>query len=918
MVTRPERETSRAVLIGTAAYTTMPELPGVRNNLRAMAQVLTDPAVCGFDPEHCAVIADPSLPGDVLTPVRRAAAEARDTLVVYYAGHGLLDPYDGQLHLGLVGSTSEEPENSVSYDLLRKAVRGTRATCRLIILDSCYSGSAMGLMSDPTQSLAGQARVDGAYLMCAASANQAARAPEGEEYTAFTGELVDVLLSGVPNGREFLSLDDVFQHVHDNLAAKARPQPRKQVRDTMGELAFARNRVWIPSPPAAGDQDPPPPSQWPTAGEGAGGAAARPLSRPVAASVTVDVVTADGFREAWTLAPEGGWIGESRPVTRVDDETTYLQRTADPRVSGSRDRLINEIQIGLHLIRCFEAAYPRRLARLVAYNLDSDEPFVLFAQRGVPVAQFQGKIVTEGSGLEVSMLRALRLLENAGVVHHNITPTTVLWDGTDVQLTDFRVARLVGEPYGTEQPARKWSAPEARDPRATADPAADLWSAGCVLVSTIDGHLPLPNGQLDRTIGPELARLVDGFFRHNPQDRPSLDLVLRDLGPGLADEDMDDVSEPGADALRAGRIAFDEFLRDERADSIPLEVTFMRFHEDSTVIRCPLCLNRANWREQQPYGRTRKGEYEPLELDGLDPLIFDEMIRDAHLPCPHSQANRHFVPSNYVTHGLPLPIAVIGSTFSGKTTMLASIDYEMRRGGLRSKGVRVRPLDTELSSAFQSEVVIPLFRGGEQPRATPLQPSDEPVFPRLGWVLSTGSSERAVALFEMPSDTDGGNYLPLRQIQVMKGLLVIVDPAAEDHGALDFVGAVLDRMDDRTARGLPVAVAVNKCDEQMFDSPVMEYLRRDGTDPNSASPTGRESRDGYAYLASRGLHTALRVVETFSNSTVHFVSATGSRAVDGHFPYGVRPRRVLNPLAAILAMHGVFGTVRETDGWARI
>src|SRR5262245_37192352 len=115
----PDRETSRALLVGTSHYTSLPDLPALSNNLGAPNRVLTDPAAWGLNPGHCATVMNPRSAGDVLAPLRRAATQTTDTLFFYYSGHGLLDD-DGDLCLGLVGSAPETLEDSLRYELLRK------------------------------------------------------------------------------------------------------------------------------------------------------------------------------------------------------------------------------------------------------------------------------------------------------------------------------------------------------------------------------------------------------------------------------------------------------------------------------------------------------------------------------------------------------------------------------------------------------------------------------------------------------------------------------------------------------------------------------------------------------------------------------------------------------------------------------
>lgn len=86
-MTLPDPARSRVVLIGASRFTDreLPDLPAVRNNL-------DESAVCLRGIGRCMVVADPESPVALVDPVHDAAAEAEDTLIVYYAGHGLVHP----------------------------------------------------------------------------------------------------------------------------------------------------------------------------------------------------------------------------------------------------------------------------------------------------------------------------------------------------------------------------------------------------------------------------------------------------------------------------------------------------------------------------------------------------------------------------------------------------------------------------------------------------------------------------------------------------------------------------------------------------------------------------------------------------------------------------------------------------------
>ncbi len=224
-----------------------------------------------------------------------------------------------------------------------------------------------------------------------------------------------------------------------------------------------------------------------------------------------------------------------RRVSNPDSNQEFVQKMLprDQVTADSCDLIDNEIQIGLHLLRTIgETRYPVELSRLVGYDADTEEPFILLAERGEPAGLFSRKIsATKYEQFQVSLFRALSILEAAKVVHRNITPGTVRWNDPRVQITDFQHARLSGEPAGPA-PSPRWAAPEARHGGLPADPAADLWSAGLVIVQVVGG--PLPPGMTGppdlHAVGGGLDRTLEGIFAPTPAGRPLIELFMRDLG----------------------------------------------------------------------------------------------------------------------------------------------------------------------------------------------------------------------------------------------------------------------------------------------------------------------------------------------------------------------------------------------------
>jgi hypothetical protein len=232
---------SRAVLIGVHTYAEQPDLPAVEHNLDDLRDALTDPEIWGLPAGHCRVVAQPKNHRAVLNAVIAAGQQATDTLVVYYAGHGLIDLHTDDLYLTLPDTDPEFTATALAYEHLRRAIRDPRirAPRKVVILDCCYSGRA--LEGGMGAAVATRTVTDGTHVLTASAATQRAWSPPGERHTAFTGELVRVLEEGIPGGAGLLTTDAIYQHVHLELRAKGRPLPQQQNRNAGGDIVIARN-----------------------------------------------------------------------------------------------------------------------------------------------------------------------------------------------------------------------------------------------------------------------------------------------------------------------------------------------------------------------------------------------------------------------------------------------------------------------------------------------------------------------------------------------------------------------------------------------------------------------------------------------------------------------------------------------------
>lgn len=242
------RSGSRVVLAGTWSHlegSALPAVPSVEPSVMDLASVLRDRA--GVPEQNLRLVPDPGSPLDMGSAIAASAAAATDSLLVLYAGHGLVGP-DGGLYLA-TRSTQDLTDGlqytALPYAALRESVMRSRARSVSVILDCCFSGRPQGpLGSLPLAPVFEQAAVRGGYLLAATAREERGLAAPGATHTAFTGALIRLLLEGDEDLPELLTLDHAYRHLARVLPAEGAPRPHRQASDEAGDLVLVSNPAY--------------------------------------------------------------------------------------------------------------------------------------------------------------------------------------------------------------------------------------------------------------------------------------------------------------------------------------------------------------------------------------------------------------------------------------------------------------------------------------------------------------------------------------------------------------------------------------------------------------------------------------------------------------------------------------------------
>ncbi|MFI1730502.1 esterase-like activity of phytase family protein [Streptomyces acidicola] len=254
---------SVCLLIGVDAYSGsahdgLEKLNSVKHNLAGLRKVFLDQDIGGFPEGRVITLPNPAEAPEIMDAVEEAGARAEDTLIVYYAGHGLLGT-DQRLYLTLPKSRLGRPAGWVDTRHLRGAIEKSSARRVVLILDCCFSGKwirdegeSYSAPDSAELALSTLTQLDaGTYALTSTAHNRLSHAPDPDRCSAFTGALVDVLSKGDTGGGEVLTLGEVFRLVRKKMSTLKLTEPqeaRAQDENGLSGLGFVRNAAKRPVP----------------------------------------------------------------------------------------------------------------------------------------------------------------------------------------------------------------------------------------------------------------------------------------------------------------------------------------------------------------------------------------------------------------------------------------------------------------------------------------------------------------------------------------------------------------------------------------------------------------------------------------------------------------------------------------------
>ena len=201
--------------------------------------------------------------------------------------------------------------------------------------------------------------------------------------------------------------------------------------------------------------------------------------------------------------------------------------------SGDKAALDREVSIYQRLL----LLESHHVAQVLDYIRD-DEEYVALVTEVADGGALDTYVDQKGSGrglpeeakeIGLAVAEAVRRLHDSEIVHRDLKPQNVLRFGTVWKLTDFGIAKNLSRPMTRrtfqESGTRGYAPPEQfRKGGVTAHPSADIYAFGKLLVFLLTGKT-----DVDYVIDPQWAALIKRCVAANPEDRPSIDVVIDEL-----------------------------------------------------------------------------------------------------------------------------------------------------------------------------------------------------------------------------------------------------------------------------------------------------------------------------------------------------------------------------------------------------
>ena len=234
-------EKTQAILIGASKFDFgkddgFQDLPSVNTNLSKLNLLLIE-VVC-IDKKNIHLLSDRDNSNTITSEITDIVSKVLDTVIVYYAGHGIRK--EQKHYLATKITKFKEPESTGALEsnyLVNLVIKKTKAKNIIFIIDCCFSSMAKEGVNSQDKNV---------FFITATASTQTAK-DESEidkSYTAFTCELLKILENGIDGAGKFLTVQDISNHLEKQLADKKLPEPKISSHGSPDKLEICKNRAY--------------------------------------------------------------------------------------------------------------------------------------------------------------------------------------------------------------------------------------------------------------------------------------------------------------------------------------------------------------------------------------------------------------------------------------------------------------------------------------------------------------------------------------------------------------------------------------------------------------------------------------------------------------------------------------------------
>jgi len=211
-----------AILIGISKYDDFDPIKPAANNVDAFAKILMNNDIFGIPEKNINSILEgssASIKTQLLKLVKNVKKNGIKTLIFYFAGHGYRRA-NGKYYLATKDTIKEhlnlDGTTALPYDTIKTIIKDAKIPQSIIFLDACYSGSALQSENDVIKEL----DIKGGYTITSSNSTEVSYFDTDEKHTLFTGELLDILKSGLPIDDEKIILSELYGAVKEAVKKK--------------------------------------------------------------------------------------------------------------------------------------------------------------------------------------------------------------------------------------------------------------------------------------------------------------------------------------------------------------------------------------------------------------------------------------------------------------------------------------------------------------------------------------------------------------------------------------------------------------------------------------------------------------------------------------------------------------------------